>query len=63
MKLVRKIIGVLGSTLVATGEVGLIMFGLAHLWSASKVAFMFSLALVGIITVIGKIKDSNKEVH
>ena len=63
MRLIRKIIRVLGNTLVTTGEVGLTVFGLAYLWSASKIAFIFALTLVGIITVIDKIKDNNKEVH
>lgn len=63
MKLIRKIIEVLGSTLVTTGEVGLTIFGLTYLWTVSKIAFIFAVVLVSIITMIDKIKDSKKEVH
>lgn len=60
MKLVRKIIGVLGHTLVATGEVGLVLFSLSFLWSVGKLEFFTALILVGIITVIDKIKECKK---
>ena len=60
MKLIRKIIGVLGNTLVATGEVGLVLFSLSFLWSIGKLEFFTTLALVGIIAVIDKIKESKK---
>lgn len=60
MKLVRKIIGVLGHTLVTTGEVGLVLFSLSFLWSVGKLEFFTVLALVGIITAIDKIKESKK---
>lgn len=60
MKLIRKIVGVLGSTLVTTGEVGLVLFSLSFLWSVGKLEFFTVLILVGIITVIDKIKESKK---
>lgn len=60
MKIIRKIIGVLGNTLVTTSEVGLVLFSLSFLWSVGKVEFFAVLALVGIITAIDKIKENKK---
>ena len=59
-KIIKNIIDVLGKTLVTTGEFGLILFGLSTLWSVGKLDFFTVLALVGIITVIDKIKESKK---
>ena len=59
-KTIKKTIGVLGSTLVATGEVGLILFSLSFLWSVGKFEFFTALIFVGIFTVIDKIKDGKK---
>lgn len=60
MRLIRKIIGVLGNTLVTTGKVGLVLFSLSFLWSVGKLEFFTVLSLVGIITAIDKIKASKK---
>lgn len=60
MKIIRKIIGILGNTLITTGEVGLVLFSLSFLWSVGKLEFFTVLILVGIITVIDKIKESKK---
>ena len=59
-KIIKKIVGVLGSTLVATGEVGLILFSLSFMWSVGKLEFFTALISVGIFTVIDKIKDGKK---
>lgn len=61
MKIFNKIMGFLGSILVTTGELGLTIFGLKYLWSVSKIAFVFAVCLIAIITVIDKIKCSEKE--
>lgn len=60
MKIIRNIIGILGNTLVTTSEVGLVLFSLSFLWSVGKLEFFIVLALVGIIIVIDKIKESKK---
>lgn len=60
MKIFKKVLEVLGSTVVTTGEFGLILLGLSFLWSVGKLEFFTVLALVGIITVIDKIKESKK---
>ena len=59
-KIIKNIIDVLGETLVIVGHFGLILFGLSSLWAMGKVKFFIALALVGIITVIDKIKESKK---
>lgn len=59
-KVFKNIIEVLGGVVVTTGEFGLILFGLSFLWSIGKLEFFTTLALVSIITVIDKIKDSKK---
>ena len=59
-KIIKNIIDVLGETLVIVGHFGLILFGLSSLWSIGKLKFFIVLALVGIITVIDKIKESKK---
>lgn len=61
MKTFNKIMGFLGGILVTTGEVGLTVLGLKYLWSVSKIAFAFSVCFITIITVIDKIKNSEKE--
>lgn len=59
-KIIKNIIEVTGKTFVTIGEFGLILFGLSFLWSVGKLEFFTVLTLVGIITVIDKIKDSKK---
>lgn len=59
-KVFKNIIEVLGGVLVTTGEFGLILFGLSFLWTIGKLEFFTVLALVGIITVIDKIKEYKK---
>lgn len=59
-KIIKNIVDVLGKTLVATGEFGLILFGLSILWRVGKVEFFTVLIFIGIITVIDKIKESKK---
>ena len=61
MKLIIKnIIDILSSVIVITGQFGLLLFGLSTLWSVGKLEFFTALALVGIIAVIDKIKESKK---
>lgn len=60
MKLIRKIIEILGNTLITTGEVGLVLFSLSFLWSVGKFEFFTILILVGIVTVIERIKEYKK---
>ena len=54
-KTIKNIIDVLGTTLMILGEVGLIMFGLSHLWTLGKIKFVVIFMVVSIIEVI-KIK-------
>lgn len=60
MKIFKKVLEVLGNTLVTTGEVGLVLFSLSFLWSVGKLEFFTVLAFVGIIIVIDKIKENRK---
>ena len=55
-KIIRNIIDVLGTTLMILGEVGLIMFGLSHLWTFGKINFIVIFIVIGIIQVT-KIKN------
>lgn len=59
-KIIRNIIEVLGTTLIILGEVGLIMFGLSHLWTIGKVNFIVIFIVMSIIEVI-KIKKGMNE--
>lgn len=59
-KIIKNIIEVLSSTVVTTGKFSLILFELFFLWSVGKLEFFTALILVGITTVIDKIKESKK---
>ena len=56
-KIIKDIIDVLGNTLIITGEVGLILYGLSYLWTDNKFNFFIVFIVVTIIKVIDKIKD------
>ena len=64
MKTLKKIIGniieILGTTLTILGEVGLIMFGLSHLWRIGKINFIVIFIIIGIVEVT-KIKKGMNE--
>ena len=59
-RIIRDIIDVLGTTLMILGEVGLIMFGLSHLWTIGKINFIVIFIVIGIIEAI-KIKKGMNE--
>lgn len=59
-KIIKNIIEVLSSTVMTTGEFGLILFGLSFLWSVGKFEFFAILIVFGIATVIDKIKENKK---
>ena len=59
-KIIRNIIEVLGTTLMILGEVGLIMFGLSHLWTLGKIKFIVIFIVVGIVEIINIKKGTNK---
>lgn len=59
-KTIKNIIEILGNTLITTGEVGLILFGLSHLWTFGKFEFFVVLVMVVIITMIDKIKTNKR---
>ena len=60
IKIIKDIIDVLGNTLIITGEVGLILYGLSYLWIDNKFNFFAVFIVVAIIKVIDKIKDKKR---
>jgi len=59
-RIIRNIMDVLGTTLMTLGEVGLIMFGLSHLWTLGKINFIVIFIVIGIIEGINIKKGTNK---
>ena len=59
--IILKFFVVLCKALIATGEVGLILFSLSFLWTVGKFEFFATLILAAIFTVVDKFILKSKE--